>query len=125
MRIKGKKEFMASETGFPSPARGYEEQSIDLNTLLITNPPATFLMRVSGEQLVYKGVYEGDLLVVDRSRSAVAGNLAVIRFEGEFLCREILREGGRLSIQVSQRAVVPLTEETPLFGTVTAVVRKL
>ena len=42
---------MANETGFPSPAQGYEASAIDLNALLVTNPPATFYMRMQGSQL--------------------------------------------------------------------------
>ncbi|MEI6057118.1 MAG: hypothetical protein WCR55_13805 [Lentisphaerota bacterium] len=33
--------------GFPSPAENYVEGKLDLNQLLIKNPPATFLVRVS------------------------------------------------------------------------------
>ena len=30
--------------GFPSPADGYIDRALDLNELLITNPPATFFV---------------------------------------------------------------------------------
>ena len=29
------------QAGFPSPAQGYEQKAIDLNTLMVANPPAT------------------------------------------------------------------------------------
>ena len=34
--------------GFPSPATDYIEDDIDLNSHLITNAPATFIIRVQG-----------------------------------------------------------------------------
>lgn len=116
---------MTRETGFPSPARGYEAESIDLNTLLIPNPPATFLMRMSGDRLAYRGINDGDLLVVDRSRPPVPGSLTVIRQDGDFMCRELAREHGRAVLLLDAERVLPLDEDCPVFGTVTAVIRRL
>ena len=53
--------------GFPSPATDYIEDDIDLNSHLITNAPATFIIRVQGRSMVNVGIYDGDLLVVDKS----------------------------------------------------------
>ena len=36
--------------GFPSPASDYQEETFDLNRLLLRHPDATFLVRVSGER---------------------------------------------------------------------------
>jgi len=42
-KLGGKGVFMGLKTaGFASPAQGYEETAIDLNGLLVKNPPATF-----------------------------------------------------------------------------------
>jgi len=53
--------------GFPSPATDYIEDDIDLNSHLITNAPATFIIRVQGKSMVDVGINDGDLLVVDKS----------------------------------------------------------
>ena len=53
--------------GFPSPATDYIEDDIDLNSHLITNAPATFIIRVQGKSMVDVGIYDGDLLIVDKS----------------------------------------------------------
>ena len=37
--------------GFPSPATDYVQDEIDLNSELIKNPPATFLIRVQGNSI--------------------------------------------------------------------------
>ena len=37
--------------GFPSPAENYVEGKLDLYQLLIMNPSATFLVRVSGDSM--------------------------------------------------------------------------
>ena len=52
--------------GFPSPATDYIEEDVDLNAHLIKNVPATFIIRVQGKSMTDVGIYDGDLLVVDR-----------------------------------------------------------
>ena len=116
---------MAGETGFPSPAQGYEATTINLNALLVTNPPATFFMRMKGRHLAYKGIVADDLLVVDRSRPPVPGCLVVFRSGGEFTCRELVREGNSLALADGAGNRVAVSEETEIFGTVTGVVRNL
>ena len=39
------------QAGFPSPAEDHLEQRLDLNTLVIDNPSATFFVRVAGESM--------------------------------------------------------------------------
>ena len=43
--------------GFPSPATDYIEDDIDLSSHLITNAPATFIIRVQGKSMTNVGIY--------------------------------------------------------------------
>ena len=52
--------------GFPSPATDYIEEDIDLNIHLIKNAPATFVIRVQGKSMSNVGIYDGDLLIIDK-----------------------------------------------------------
>ena len=49
--------------GFPSPATDYIEDDVDLNSHLIKNSPATFIIRVQGKSMNGVGIYDGDLLI--------------------------------------------------------------
>ena len=53
--------------GFPSPATDYIEDDIDLNSHLITNAPATFIIRVQGKSMTNVGIYDGCLLYTSPS----------------------------------------------------------
>ena len=55
--------------GFPSPADDYLDLPIDLNEYLVENSAATFYIRVSGNSMQDEGIDDGDLLVVDRSKT--------------------------------------------------------
>ncbi|MBM0205266.1 translesion error-prone DNA polymerase V autoproteolytic subunit [Micromonospora sp. STR1s_5] len=71
------------KAGFPSPADDYVERGIDLNDLLISNRPATFLVKVDGDSMVGKGLFDGDLAVVDRSLDPRDGDVVVVDVDGE------------------------------------------
>ena len=53
--------------GFPSPADDHIEGKLDLNLHLIRRPAATFFIRAQGESMRDAGIFDGDLLVVDRA----------------------------------------------------------
>ncbi len=53
--------------GFPNPATDVALQALDLNQLLIRHPISTFFMRVAGNNGEQHGVYEGDIIIVDRA----------------------------------------------------------
>ncbi len=60
--------------GFPSPADDYLEGELDLNELLIQHPAATFFVRLAGDSMVNAGLFDGDILVVDRAEQAAHGD---------------------------------------------------
>lgn len=59
------------QAGFPSPAQGYEQKGIDLNELMVANPPATYFVRAQGDSMLDAGIREGDMLVVDFSQQPI------------------------------------------------------
>jgi DNA polymerase V len=106
--------------GFASPAQGYETASLDLNTLLIKNPPATYLYRLESDEMVALGVPKGATLIVDRSQPALLHRLAVIQHEGEFLCRLLTEQDGKPLFTNGTTAIAPIPNETQIIGVVTA-----
>ena len=75
--------------GFPSPAQGYLDEHLDLSRLCIRRPASTFLLRVEGDSMVDAGIFSGDILIVDRSLEAVAGDVVVASLDGEFTVKEL------------------------------------
>ena len=72
------------QAGFPSPAEDHLEQRLDLNTLVIENPSATFFVRVAGESMKDVGITDGDILVVDRSIENWENRIVVAVIDSEF-----------------------------------------
>lgn len=68
--------------GFPSPAEDFQDDSVDLNDLLIRNAPATFLYRAEGWSMILAGIRDGDILVVDRSVDVKDGDIVLAVWDG-------------------------------------------
>lgn len=81
----------AIPAGFPSPADDYVEQRISLDDHLIQRRESTFFMRVAGESMRGFGIFDGDLLVVDRARPATHGCVVIAVVDGEFTVKQLLR----------------------------------
>jgi DNA polymerase V len=107
-------------SGFASPAQGYEEEGIDLNRLLIRNPPATYFFRLNSADMVSLGLPQGSLLVVDRSKVPTFNEYALIQHEGQFLCRLLTAHKGTKLFTNGKEYITPIANETEVIGAVTA-----
>lgn len=110
--------------GFPSPADDYLEDPLDPARLIVTNPIATFIWRVSGQSMVGHGILDGDYVVVDRSLSPRAGDAVVAVINGEPSAKQVIRlPGGRLGLDFANPTMPPLildeTTEAAIWGVIT------
>jgi DNA polymerase V len=90
---KGSKQFTQQEvkttnaTGFGAAADDYMERGIDLNEQLIKNKPATFFFRMKGDAMREAGIFDKDVLIVDRSLKLANGKIIVAVLNGELIVR--------------------------------------
>jgi DNA polymerase V len=122
------------QAGFRSPAADYIETTLDLHEYLILNPVATFYLRVQGDSMMDAHIHDGDILVVDRSRTPRRGAIVVASCGGgqELLVKEYSGGGGRpvlLSRNAARAADYPRIEVNEdvgdeIWGVVVATVRK-
>ncbi len=75
--------------GFPSPADDFIELSIDLNKHLIKHKDSTFFAKVKGHSMKNAGIFNGDLLVIDKSLEPQDGKIAICQIDGEFTVKRI------------------------------------
>ncbi|TKF08131.1 translesion error-prone DNA polymerase V autoproteolytic subunit [Enterovibrio norvegicus] len=77
----------AGITGFESPASDYRQLPLSLDELLVEHPSATFIGKASGESMQGVGIFDGDILIVDRHVTARDGDVIVANLNGEFICK--------------------------------------
>ena len=112
--------------GFPSPATDYIEDDVDLNTHLIKNVPATFIIRVQGRSMTDVGIYDGDLLIVDRSINPKNSSTVIANVNEELVVKTFIK-GKNNNYLASGPNKIELSENPNviIWGVVTYVIHKL
>ena len=99
--------------GFPSPAEDFAVKSIDLTATLITHPHATFMLRVSGESMKDAGIFDGDMLVVNKALKPRHGHIVVAVVDGDFTVKYLYQRAGMFKLKAAN---VTFPEITPREG---------
>ena len=119
----------ANATGFGAAADDYMERGIDLNEQLIRNKPATFFMRVSGSSMINAGIFDGDIVIVDRSIKPANGKIVIAVIDGEMLIRRYERTINKLRLipETPKLATIEVSEfmDFKIWGVVIYVIRSL
>lgn len=119
----------ANATGFTAAADDYMERGIDLNEQLIRNKPATFFMRVSGNSMVNAGIYDGDIVIVDRSIKPLNGKIVIAVIDGEMLIRRYEKTINSLRLIPETHKLSPIEVnefcDFKIWGVVICVIRNV
>ncbi len=118
--------------GFPSPAEGYLQGSIDLNKEIVGHPATTFLARVEGNSMRGRGIEDGDLVVIDKSLEPADGDIVVGFIDGDFTMKtfRIKHEGTQRHIWLEPAnpdfPIIPISEEDDftVWGVVTYTIKR-
>ena len=113
--------------GFPSPATDYIEEDVDLNVHLIKNVPATFIIRVQGKSMTDVGIYDGDLLVVDRSLKPKNFSTVVANVHDELVVKNFIKSKDQNflssgSKKIEDKIIINQDSDVFIWGVVTYVI---
>jgi len=85
-----------------------------------------FILKVRGDSMIGVGIYDGDLLVVQRQPTARDGDIVVARIEDEATVKRFYRESDRIRLQPENPRMEPIfTREITIEGVALAVIRRL
>ena len=119
----------ANATGFGAAADDYMERGIDLNEQLIRNKPATFFMKVSGNSMVNAGIFDNDIVIVDRSIKPANGKIVIAIIDGEMLIRRYEKTINKLRLIPETPKLSPIEvgefSDCKIWGVVICVVRQI
>ena len=116
--------------GFPSPATDYVEDDVDLNAHLIKNIPSTFLIRVQGKSMNSIGIYDGDLLIVDKSLNPKNFSTVIANVNEELVVKTFIKEKNQSFLtsgpkNLNNKINLNDNPETLIWGVVTYVIHAL
>lgn len=115
--------------GFPSPALDFIDLTIDMNKHLVKHPATTFYGRVKGQSMKDAGIFDGDLLVIDKSISPTDNKIAVCYIDGEFTIKRIQIQKDCVWLIPENEAYQPIKvtadNDFIIWGMVTHVIKAL
>ncbi|HXX58804.1 MAG TPA: transcriptional repressor LexA [Thermodesulfovibrionales bacterium] len=114
------------EAGFPSPAEEELADTFSLDDLLIQNPEATFLLKVSGDSMSGAGILPGDMVLVDKGEAPKSGDIVIAEVDGEWTMKYLRKRGESVVLLPANPQYQPIKpkKELKIAGVVTAVLRK-
>lgn len=105
--------------GFRSPSDDFLEMPLDLNTRFIKHPASTFFMKAKGNEMKHVGIFDGDLLIIDRARNPKDRSVIVAVIEGEFVVSRLNADNGEIYLEKDNLPV----NDVYVWGIVAHVVR--
>jgi DNA polymerase V len=116
------------QAGFPSPAEDLGAQRIDLAQLLIKHSQATYFLRASGHSMTEAGIFDGDILVVDRAIKPRNSHIVVAIVDGEFTVKQLYQRAGRMKLKAANPTFPDITpkdgQTIEVWGVVTGAIKQ-
>lgn len=114
--------------GFPSEAYNYLENGVDFNKMLIKSKETTFCLYAGGNSLSGDGIFEGDLLVVDKLEEPYENAILIFSIDGEFTMKRLEYRKDHVALVSSNPNFAPIIvgpgEELKRWGVVRYVIKK-
>ena len=115
--------------GFASPAADYLQETLSLDQLLIRHPAATFFARAKGQSMEGAGIFDDDILIIDRSLTAKSGDVIIALLDGELIVKRLVCGEGKAMLQSEHPDYPPITVDSEqsldVWGVVTNVIHGL
>jgi len=99
---------------------------MSLDSFLIENREATFILKVDGNSMIEAGIKDGDLVLVERADSAKVSQIVVAEVDGEFTMKYLRKQDGAYYLEAANTDYDDIYPEGELKigGVVKGVVRK-
>ena len=114
--------------GFPSPAEDLGAQRIDLAQMLVVHPQATYFLRASGLSMIEAGIFDKDIMVVDRAIKPRHGHIVVAIVDGDFTVKYLYKRADRIKLRAANPTfpdIVPKEGQVlEVWGVVTATIKQ-
>ena len=113
--------------GTPIEAIETPDEYMAIPSSLIKNKKEVFTLRVSGESMINVGIYDGDILIVERKNTAIIGETVVaMNNDNEVTVKTFYKEKDYFRLQPENDTMEPIIlKEVTILGKVIGLYRKL
>ncbi len=128
LRVKKQLKVVRAVKGFHLPILEYEEDLLDIAEQIVIDADNTYYMQMDSDAMAGYGIFKGNILVVDKSLTAVEGAIVVTFFNGEWYVREYTKQGGAVLLKAGHPSAsinVGKNDELAIWGVVMVNVNNL
>ena len=115
--------------GFPSPAQDYYDGYLNLHQYLIPDPNNVFFVRANGDSMIGAGIFDHDLLIVDRSKKKPNRKVVIASLNGEFTLKRLVQTPESFELQPENpdypSISISVDDDFQIWGVVRHVIHKL
>lgn len=113
--------------GNPIEAIEMPDEFFSLPINLLPNKKEVFTLRVSGESMINVGIYDGDIIIIERKNTANNGDTVVaMTEENEVTVKTFYKENGYIRLQPENDFMAPIIlPNVTILGKVIGLYRKL
>lgn len=113
--------------GTPIEAIETHDEFFSLPISLVNTKNEVFTLKVSGESMINVGIFDGDILIVEKRNTARNGETVVaMNSEGEATVKTFYKENGYFRLQPENDTMEPIIlKEVTILGKVVGLYRKL
>lgn len=112
------------QAGFPSPAEDLGGETINLTKVLITHPQATYIVRARGHSMTGAGIFDRDILIINKALKPRHMDVVVAIVDGEFTIKHLYQRAGRVCLKAANPTypdIIPKDGQTlDIWGVVTS-----
>lgn len=114
--------------GFPTMGSDDIDQRLNIHDLIVENKTATYFIKVHGDSMEGAGIFDKDILVVDKSKEITSGKIIIACLNGEFTVKRLVIKNGITYLVAANMKYKPIkvTKECDfeIFGVVTYNIHK-
>lgn len=112
--------------GTPIEAIETPDEYFSLPANLVSNKKEVFTLKVSGESMINVGIYDGDILIVEKQNTAKNGDTVVaMTKENEATVKTFYKEDGHFRLQPENDTMDPIIlDEVTILGKAIGLYRK-
>jgi repressor LexA len=117
---------IAVRAGAPDMIEGTQGQLFLVDQYLVRQPSRTVMVPVKGDSMIDAGIHDGDIVVVERTKGAKAGDFVVAIVDDEFTLKELGLEKGKFVLKPHNPAypIIRPKGQLEIFGVVAGLVRR-
>lgn len=112
--------------GAPDMIDGTQGELFLVDQYLVRQPSRTVMVPVKGDSMIDAGIHDGDIVVVERTKAATAGDFVIAIVDDEFTLKELVLEKGRFLLKPHNPAypIIRPKDQLEIFGVVTGLIRR-